>query len=37
MACILVKGDDGLTAWDRGVFYVNKEILEALWFWGREL
>jgi len=30
MTCSLVKGDYGPTAWDRGVFYVNKDILETL-------
>ena len=29
---LLVKGSDGLTAWDIATFSGKKEILETLWF-----
>jgi hypothetical protein len=34
---LLAKGSDGQTAWDRSADKGNKEILETLWGWGREL
>jgi len=34
---LLAKGDDGLTAWDCAAKYREKEILEILWGWSREV
>jgi len=34
---LLAKSFDGLTAWDRAAENCNKEILELLWYWGREV
>jgi len=34
---LLAKGFDELTAWDRAAENGNKEILEKLWCWGRQL
>jgi hypothetical protein len=34
---LLAKGNFGLTAWDLAIHKGNKEILEALWGWGRDL
>jgi hypothetical protein len=34
---LLAKGSDGLTAWDRAAYNDNKEILETLYGWGRDL
>jgi hypothetical protein len=33
----LVKGIDGLTAWNIAAENDKKEILESLWVWGRDL
>jgi hypothetical protein len=34
---LLAKGYDGLTAWDTAAKDVNKEFLETLRCWGREV
>jgi hypothetical protein len=34
---LLAKGYYGLTAWDTAAEKGNKEILEKLWCWGREV
>jgi hypothetical protein len=34
---LLAKGRIGLTAWDIAAEKGNKEILETLWCWGREV
>jgi len=34
---LLAKGRNGRTAWDIAAETGNKEILEKLWVWGREV
>jgi len=34
---LLSKGFQGCTAWDIAAYKGNKEILEKLWCWGREV
>jgi hypothetical protein len=37
MTCLPAKGYGGLTAWDKVTFYCNKDILDPLWGWRKEV
>jgi len=34
---LLTKGFDGLTASDRAAFTCNKEMIDTIWGWGKEV